>query len=216
MKKINFYSNQVSLDIQHPQPASKFLPIWFKKIAVSINGIETIKKCMPFLDSMRTGYMIVLTADVKFDGEHFEEVSKVRLVTSHYKEQIDGFVVPAEYTDKPWKWTNFFTMKTPRGYSTLFTHPLNRPELPFYSLSGVVDTDTFPAPVNFPFFVKKDFRGIIPAGTPIAQAIPFKRTAWKHEVEDTKPYQIPIDFLSSANPPFGFYKKNFWSKKIYQ
>lgn len=216
MKKTKFYSTHVDLNLLHPTPASKHLPKWFKKIAISINGKETIKKCMPFLDSSRAGYMIVLAADVKFDGENFEQVSKIPMITSHYKEQIDGFEIPVEYQDKAWKWTNFFVMKTPKGYSTLFTHPLNRIDLPFYIMSGVVDTDSFPLPVNFPFFIKKDFRGIIPAGTPIAQAIPFKRESWSHSVEDVKTYEIPLNAGSHANPPFGFYKRNFWSKKTYQ
>lgn len=216
MKQINFYSENVRLELPHPKPAARLIPEWFKKLPGVVEGIESIKKCMPFLDAMTTGYMIVLAADVSFDGEQFHEVSKTQIVTSHAKHQLGEFETPKEYHPQPWKWTNFFVMKTPKGYSTLFTHPLNRIDLPFYSISGVVDTDTFPASVNFPFFVKADFRGIIPEGTPIAQAIPFKRTAWKHKVEDVKPYEMPITFYTHANPPFNFYKKNFWSKKTYQ
>lgn len=216
MKQINFYSEDVRIDIPHPKPASRFIPQWFKNLPISSKGTETIKKCVPFLDAMTSGYMIVLAADVQFDGENFHQISKHIVVSKHHKEQVGEIDLPLEYQTVPWKWINFFVAKTPKGYSTLFTHPINRIDLPFYSLSGVVDTDKFPVSVNFPFFVKKDFRGIIPEGTPIAQAIPFKRTAWTHKVEDTKPYEIPVDFFAHANPPFNFYKRKFWSKKKYQ
>ena len=43
-------------------------------------------------------------------------------------------------------------------------------------MSGIVETDKHEANVNFPSFVtKEDGSYIIPAGTPIVQAIPFKR-----------------------------------------
>jgi len=216
MKQVNFYSEDVRLELIHPKPASRFLPEWFKKLPGVVKGTETIKKCMPFMDAMTSGYMIVLAADVQFDGEEFHQISKIPMVTKHLGEQLGDIDLPLEYHKQPWKWQNLFVMKTPKGYSTLFSHPLNRIDLPFYSLSGVVDTDTFPAAVNFPFFIKKDFRGIIEEGTPIAQAIPFKRSNWKHHVEDVKPYKMPMSFYSHANPPFNFYKRHFWSKKRYQ
>jgi hypothetical protein len=215
-QKINFYSVDVNLEINHPQPSSKFLPEWFRKIAGVVAGKDTIKKCMPFLDSMTTGYMLVLAADVYFDGVGVQQISKLNLVMTHDKTQIGEMQIPKEYSKQPYKWNNFFVMRTPRGYSTLFTHPMNRIDLPFYTMSGVVETDKFALPVNFPFFIKKDFVGIIPAGTPIAQAIPFKRTDWKHHVEDEKQIDLPGYRFTMHNPPFGFYKKNFWSRKKYQ
>ena len=54
--------------------------------------------------------------------------------------------------------------------------------MPFHSFSGIVDTDKHPVPVNFPFVVKKDFEGVIPAGTPIAQFIFLKRDTLEYEV----------------------------------
>ena len=107
-------------------------------------------------------------------------------------------------------------LKTPKGYSTLFIHPMNQIDLPFYSLGGIVDTDTYPVPVNFPFFVKKSFSGIIYADTPIIQAIPFKREAWESSIDEMKPNSIPIDFENSRlNPPFNYYKRKYWKRKRY-
>lgn len=216
MKKIKFHSVDVSIDILHPQPASKFVPEWFRKLPGVQNGIETIKKCIPFLDTLTSGYMIVLASDVYYDSNGFQQISKIQQVANHSIDQISTLELPKEYDETPYKWINFFVTKTPKGYSTLFTHPLNRIDLPFYSLTGIVDTDKFTVPVNFPFFVKKDFQGIIPAGTPIAQAIPIKRENWKSEVEDKKPYEQPWYVNIMHNPPFGFYKKNFWQRKSYK
>jgi hypothetical protein len=43
----------------------------------------------------------------------------------------------------------------------------------------VVDTDKYFAPINFPFVLNDySFEGLIPAGTPMAQVIPFKRESW--------------------------------------
>lgn len=216
MKKIKFQSIDVSTQFPHPQPASRFVPEWFRKLPGVVNGVETIKKCIPFLDTMTSGYMIVLASDVYFDGTGFQQVAKTEQVAKHITDQIQTLDIPAEYSTVPYKWINFFVTKTPKGYSTLFTHPLNRIELPFYSLSGMVETDKFPIPVNFPFFVKKDFVGIIPAGTPIIQAIPVKRDDWKSDVEDRKPFKFPWYTNLMHNPPFGFYKKNFWQRKSYK
>ena len=216
MKKIKFQSTDVTVEYIHPQPASKFIPEWFRRLPGVNNGIETIKKCMPFLDTLTTGYVIVLASDVYYDKNGFQQLSESPQLTNHDKSQIETLELPKEYDEIPYKWINFFVTKTPKGYSTMFTHPLNRVDLPFYSITGIVETDKFPIPVNFPFFMKKDFEGIIPAGTPIIQAIPIKRDNWKSTVEDKKPYKEPWFVSIMHNPPFGFYKKNFWQRKSYK
>lgn len=80
------------------------------------------------------------------------------------------------------KWINPWSIKTPPGYSVLFTQPMHR-ESPFTILDGIVDTDQYNAPVNFPFVLNNwGFEGLIPAGTPMAQVIPFKRDSWQMEI----------------------------------
>jgi len=50
-------------------------------------------------------------------------------------------------------------------------------------MPGIVDTDKYFAPVNFPFVINDPkFEGLIPKGTPIAQVIPFKRDGWKMKI----------------------------------
>jgi hypothetical protein len=217
MKKIKFVSTNVSLLLATPKPASKEIPEWYKKIDGVANGNPTIKKCMPVLDAFTAGYFIVLAADVHFKNGHFQEISKVPMVLLHTKDQIGELSLPKEYNKQPYKWVNYFLTKTPKGYSSMFTHPINRPDLPFYTMTGIVDTDTFPVPVNFPFFIREDFDGIIPEGTPIAQVIPFKREDWKADVDVENQSNPPVSFLNNIfSPPFNFYKRNFWKRKKYQ
>lgn len=217
MKKIRFQSIDSNLFFSLPKLASKIMPSWYKDIDRVDDGVLTIKSCMPFLDSMTSGYLFTLAADVYFKNGVFQEPAIVKIIDAHTKQQIGNFEVPEEYNKQPFKWINYFVVKTPKGYSSLITHPLNRIDLPFYTLSGIVETDTFPAPINFPFFMKDNFEGIIKEGTPIAQIIPFKRSDWKSNIIDDVSYKIPSSYMNNVfNPPFNFYKKNFWKRKKYQ
>ena len=49
------------------------------------------------------------------------------------------------------KFNNFSTIELPPGYSLLVTHPINREDLPFTTLTGLVDVDLYSmAFVHFP------------------------------------------------------------------
>jgi hypothetical protein len=217
VKKIKFTPSDLSLLLAKPRPASREIPTWYKELEGVINGGHTIKKCMPFLDAITAGYTLVLAADVHFSKGTYQEISKIPMIDLHTKDQVGDFNLPKEYSDQPFKWLNHFLIETPKGYSSLITHPINRPDLPFYVITGIVDTDTFPVPVNFPFFIRADFDGIIPEGTPIAQVIPFKRTDWKSEVDDKNQANPPVSFINNVfNPPFNFYKRTYWKRKKYQ
>jgi hypothetical protein len=49
--------------------------------------------------------------------------------------------------------------------------------------SGVVDTDRYPSPVNFPFVpIGDDGVHILPKGTPLVQVIPFARAPVEADV----------------------------------
>jgi hypothetical protein len=117
------------------------------------------------------------------------------------------------------KWTNPWLIKTPKGYSCIFTSPFNR-DAPFNIFDGVVDTDTYDMPVNFPFGLKDpDFEGLIPAGTPIAQVIPFKRTAWKSEYTETTPEvteRINKATTELNSRWYDVYRTRWWSKKEFK
>lgn len=216
-KKIKFVSANTGVDLLRPIPASKAVPEWYRKMPRVVGGVQTVKTCVPVLDVLTAGYMIPLPAAVAWDenSNDFLSQANFEVNSDHYFSQTEDVVISEEYDSQPHKWINNWFIKTPPGYSTLFVHPMNRHDLPFYSFSGIVDTDKHPLIINFPFVWKKDFKGIIPAGTPIIQAIPFKRDDWVSQVVDTgesyyydKNYEVMI-------PPFAWYKRLWWSRKRY-
>jgi hypothetical protein len=215
---IVFTSTFPQYDIPHPIPASKAVPDWWRKASAVTDQIHTMKKCVPILDSLTAGYVITLPSDVhRLKGvDSFGQRSDVIFVSEHYKLQTKAYPLSEEFEDQPFKWINPWKIKTPKGYSCLFIHPLNSGDMPFHSFSGIVDTDKHPVPVNFPFVVKKDFEGVIPAGTPIIQVIPFKRDTWKSKVIENKEFVEDESFYKIFNPPFGQYKRNWWSKKEFR
>jgi hypothetical protein len=94
-------------------------------------------------------------------------------------------------------------------------HPVNRYDLPFITLTGVVDSDIAMSPGNLPFFIKKDFEGIIPKGTPIVQIFPFKRDDWKSQEDMSLVEEGKKETLLALRLAFGYYKSYVWKKKTY-
>jgi len=98
----------------------------------------------------------------------------------------------------------------------LLMHPSQRHDLPFFTLTAIVDTDKFPNKLHLPFFIKEGFEGIIEAGTPIAQIIPIKRDVWKSE---KKSFQEKTHILYNNAMQINFiraYKNKIWSRKVYR
>jgi hypothetical protein len=139
------------------------------------------------------------------------------LIQFHPVEQAPNHPNRGSHTASYPKWNNPWGITTPPGYSVLFVQPLHR-ESVFTILPGVVDTDKYNTAVNFPFVLNDiNFEGFIPAGTPIAQVIPFKRDSWNMEMGTEKDVisinkQLPI--LRSVF--FDSYKRFFRQKKDYR
>jgi uncharacterized protein involved in tolerance to divalent cations len=239
MKKIKFITTP-STDalVDYPQPASKNLPEWYKKSNRFMFGDKkpglikesnthkntTLKACMPFRDAMTTGYIWTLPTDLeitKFNKTHNIKWAALEgIVSNHQPEQVPNFPNPMKTDTTVFKFNCDFVAKPPKGYSILYTHPLNRHDLPFRTFSGVVESDSYNLPVNFPFqlivFLEEDEKLIIPKGTPIIQFIPIKRENWYHKkVVEQNPYAR----LKTANLINGTlvnaYKNLFWVKKTY-
>lgn len=172
--------------IAEPFPAKGYMPDWFRKIpavderkvATNDTGL-TVKRCMPFIDAMTTGWIIPLAATVRMEVS--EEGQRVdtgwdfdrTMISTHAMHQARG---------NPWgqrppmKFHNHWTIATPPGWSCLFVNPLNRPNGLFEVVAGVVDTDTYRAPIHFPFFATApDGLHVIEKGSPMVQVIPFRR-----------------------------------------
>lgn len=215
----------------HPVPAVSKVPKWYKEMSKFINNEKvpfikghitnlTVKMCPPFLDGLTCGYMIVTPMDifVKKVGDDviFTWNGEKVLVEKHDKLQFPGLIISDEFHKDAYKFNTTNVIETPPGYSLLYTHPLNRVDLPFLSFSSVVDTDTYKIlPVNIPFLIKKDFEGIIEKGTPISQIIPIKRENWKHVIEPHSKEKSEFALLDLKSTIIRSYKNRWWIKKTY-
>jgi hypothetical protein len=226
--KITFTNTTGFDEIVTPKPASKYIPEWYKKTESYIGGIKkpdgngigfgTIKKCIPVFDAITAGYIIELPSDVWVsikDGQQYFEWSSLDLISFHPVEQAPFHPEKKDHAYP--KFRNPWAIKTPKGYSTLFVQPFHRESL-FTIMPGIVDTDNYFAPVNFPFVINNPkFEGLIPAGTPIAQVIPFKRESWKMIFGFQKDYMEQANITKKLQTNFfDRYKNMFWFKKEYK
>jgi hypothetical protein len=172
--------------IAEPVPAKSFMPDWFKRLPAvdsahlhtQNNGL-TVKRCMPFLDAMTTGWILPLAAtvrlEIKDNGATVDagwEIDQV-MVSNHGLHQMAGNPMGKR---PPCKFHNYWTIKTPPGWSCLFVSPLNRRSSVVEIVSGIVDTDTYQSLINFPFFATaEDGVYTLERGTPLVQVIPFRR-----------------------------------------
>jgi hypothetical protein len=228
MKKITF-TNKYGHDFFVPQPASKVLPEWYKKqkeyttgekkISIEVRTPSTIKKCIPVFDALTSGYIIFTPVDVYVsheDGAPYYHWTGQDAISFHPVTQADkhpatnGFPYP--------KFNNPWGVKTPPGYSTLFIPPMHNPNNMFTVLEGVVDTDKYTEMINFPFVLKDpSWEGMIPAGTPMVQVIPFKREAWKMQIGGEKELKENYNMTAKlVTLFFNKYKTYFWSRKEYK
>jgi hypothetical protein len=226
-------------DFCAPVPAADELPDWYKKQSSymtadskrvplideeqnKVNTSSTIKRCMPVFDSMSSGYLLRSSSDVyvktSIDGTPFYAWpdSHLTQIEFHSPKQADQH--PKHNPDIAYpKWVNYWGIKTPEGYASLFVTPLHR-DLPFEILPGVVDTDTYNSPVNFPFTLKDSrWEGLIPSGTPIAQVIPFKRDEWTMNFGgDKEKLDQSIQGMQLRTKFFDGYKTMFRKQKSYR
>lgn len=108
-----------------------------------------------------------------------------------------------------------WAIETPKGYSVQFKNPSNNWSTDIHILEGIVDTDDFYAPVNFPFVWTGNEIGefFIPQGTPLIQVIPFKRKKYKieiGEIDQDKYAQVEQKLTSRFHDR---YKNFFWHKR---
>lgn len=205
--------------IAEPRPAKSAMPTWFRKLPAinaeatspTNNGL-TVKRCMPFLDALTTGWVIPLAATVRLEvcddgrtvnaGWDFDR----EMVSYHPEFQIAGH---PDAGRPACKFHNFWTIRTPPGWSVLITPPLNRPDPRFEILSGVVDTDTYRSTIHFPFFVRaEDGLHTIEKGEPIAQVIPFRRTTGEAEIraESETEAALRTKILRNTRAGAGWYR----------
>jgi hypothetical protein len=145
--------------------------------------------------------------------------------TSEHPRAPLSFHHPAQFPDAPFaregqaalKFNSFWTIELEPGWSLFATHPVNRDDLPFRLISGLVDADRFhDGGINFPaIWTEPEFSGVLPKGTPVVQCFAVPREAPQLEFESfDEPHQAAYaktvaEVLSTP----GVYRKRFRARR---
>jgi hypothetical protein len=211
-----------------PMPARQALPEWLRAMPRTAysqthgQDVRTVKQCPPFVDAMAHGFIIPLPCDVRVqDGVLSWDWDRPALSVDAHPQSPMSFHVPEQVTGTPFfdaetaivKFNSFWTIELEPGYSLFATHPVNRADLPFRLLTGLVDCDRFSdVGVLFPaVWTQPDFEGLLPRGTPVAQCFPVAREALSlhceaFSPEDAQRYQATAGALLSRP---GVYRRQF-------
>ena len=242
--EFSIHSDLKNIEIIKPFQTKHFLPNWFKKINAHSVEEMNIKGCVPFTDCISAGYILPLPQDLfvshrtynleKKEEESYYKFSCADIPTSrayeyninsseqelHDIKQVGGqgsFLGEKNGNQNIIKILNPWRIKTPKGYSCLFTTPFYKEEDHFSIISAIVDTDDFEDNINFPIIFNNDkyptFRKTFKQGTPYVQVIPFKRDSWKRKYSTIKINKEKRFFYFSNL--LNRYKKLIWKKKIW-
>ena len=178
--------------LERPVLARAKLPDWLRTMPATafstLHGTEvrTVKQCPPFVDAMSHGFLMTLPCDVRVEGGRLSwdwDLPPLSVV-AHPRSPL-SFHVPAQVSGVPFcpsdrtvvKFNSFWTIELEDGYSLFATHPVNRDDLPFRTLTGLVDADRFAqVGILFPsLWIDPGFDGVLARGTPVAQCFPVAR-----------------------------------------
>ena len=212
-------------------PARAGLPAWLRTMPArawsDLHGAEvrTVKQCPPFVDAMTHGFLIPLPCDVTVaDGRLSWDWDLPPLSVKAHPRSPVSFFVPEQISGTPFprdsaivKFNSFWTVALEEGWSLFATHPVNRNDLPFRTLTGLVDSDRFTdVGVLFPaLWVDPGFAGVLPRGTPVAQCFPVPRTPLDMQFEALDPAKREL-YEDTANKLLsepGVYRRDFRAKR---
>jgi len=240
--KIKFVSNRPWLNEKSnskPEPIIKTIPEWFRKadrFAVNpqtgepwINPqdggkVPTWKACPAIFDIMGTGYTLRTPCDIEFFLSDNGTISAKVLDQTyqdfiHPRMPMPQFYHPEGYYQEHFAWFADWGVEVPDGYSILYSHPFNRFELPFLSTSGIIDNDKVDLLGTMPFFIRQGWQGVLPAGTPYMQMIPFKRENWESEIFIEKLENMHKkhheNIKKYRKKDGGVYKNEVWERRTY-
>jgi hypothetical protein len=149
----------------------------------------------------------------------FVSLGNKALTGSHDLKQVAGYPFDNDkYIEYLFRVNVVWTVETDPGYSTLFIQPQHQEVSPLFAISAIIDTDTYPSDGLMSFLVKKNFKGVLPKGTPLLQIIPFKREEYKSEYIETqeKVSQVKNIGLQVRSVFNSGYKRFLWHKKSYR
>lgn len=190
----------LSVHLPRPVAARTVLPDWLREMPAKahsdIHGrdIRTVKQCPPFVDAMAYGIMVLLPCDIVVDDGAFSWNWDIpEPATAGHPRAPLSFHPATQFPDTPFangkaalKFNSFWTIELEDGWSLFATHPVNRGDLPFRLLSGLVDADRFhDGGINFPaIWTDADFCGVLAKGTPVAQCFAVPRASPQLVFED--------------------------------
>jgi hypothetical protein len=242
-QKITFSAPDIYFDLKqdHPVPIKLNIPKWYKDLKYSFED-TTIKGCIPFLETLTTGYLLKTPQSIKINfntpnpetGQPDCFISLSRELNNeilfahtlnlmrhgehgHPINQLEGCPYINTNKNLPFiKIINPWKITTPPGYSCLFLSPLNNTDDRFFIIPGIVHTDTFTSEINFPIVINGDkyptLQTVIERGTPYVQIIPFKRDNWEMEVISRDIKEGRKNRLMQSLDIIHTYKKIFWDK----
>lgn len=174
-----------------PEPAATVKPEWFKKVPPYQDeddpNSSTSKLCRAFTDAIDIGFIIPFHQNYSFRKHSKKGITTgneqgvtILPPTNDSSKGNSSYSPPDAVIHTPWEF------KTPEGYYTLITKPMNResmtPGVKPHSL--VIDTDTYDGTVSIPISVISSNTNIT-LGQPLVQVIPMKRSA---AIEDFNTY----------------------------
>jgi hypothetical protein len=216
-----------------PEPAELRIPSWFRRQSKYVGGErgfmsrgagarlnQSVRACPVVHDTMIAGYLMYSPCDIAVtvaqDGEVDFDCSSGAYckISAHHAVQMSEMKFDRNfYREHVFKFQMEWAIDTPPGYSIMIMHPMYREDVPFTTLPGLIDTDGYGGAMNILFMLRRDFQGIIPAGTPIAQVIPFKREDWQHEITVSDPVKWSADYLKYESKFRGAYRKWAFKRK---
>jgi hypothetical protein len=218
--------------LPRPEPAKTALPDWLRRMppraasSVHQRSIRTVKQCPPFVDAMAYGFVVPLPCDVTVrDGEFAWDWPLPPLAVASHPRAPLSFHVPEQVAASPLaqghqsvvKFNSFWTIELEPGWSLMVVHPVNRADLPFRLVTGLVDADRFnEIGINFPaLWTDAGFRGVLPRGLPVAQCYPVPRAAPTLECKAMSAQEVEryggLAGDVMAGP--GVYRKRFRAKR---
>ena len=215
-----------------PLPALQVLPDWLRDMPgeafSDLHGrdVRTVKHCPPFVDAMRHGFVMRLPCDVEVAQGRFTWDWPLPPLSGDTQPRAPlSFHAPAQVEGSPFagegralvKFNSFWTIELPPGHSLFATHPVNRADLPFRTLTGMVDSDAFHAVgVLFPaVWTDPAFNGLLAAGTPVAQCFPVARAPLTLTLETMGPAEIDAydDLANALHATPGVYRRDYRGKR---
>lgn len=230
--KITFTPTTEGAKLTPPEPLRMHLPKWYKEIPATINGEKsgahpksgdfTIKKCIPVLDYMTSGYLLRFTTEIAISPEEteteqgfgWELPTPMNMVDTHPHGQCP---IPINGKRRPYiRFNTEYIVQTPAGYSCLVYQPIMNFEKRFTFISGIIDTDTYDGEMKATGWVNQSDPFVIEIGTPMIALFPFKRDDWKMEIKNHL-FEVAkgkVD-IYLRRKFYNFYKQFFHHRKKY-